>query len=631
MGGVRGDGASRRSFLKAVGAAVGAAALPLGGGPTTRAAALPLDGGPTGRAAALPLGDGPTGRAAGSNAYDAVVLGGGFAGVCAARELRHAGLRVLLLEARNRLGGRTFTARLGQELFDLGGTWVHSTQPHVFAEINRYGLELVENPAVIPELLLWWDGARVRQAGVREWAPLLKEALCATGGETPEAPMSVLKGYALLQRQMVEFHAGAAAAFPRPFEPFFADAWRDADALTVRDRLDQMDLPDSRRALLEGVLGASAHGAFDQASLLEMLRWWALSGHDLQRYSDSVARFRFRHGTVSLIEAMLEDGRPDVRLGAPVVQVTQNGEEVAVVTEAGERFRARAVVAALPLNVLAKIRFTPELHPDKVAASRERHAGAGIKLYARVRGELPPVAIFAPESEPLSSVFTMAQGEHGSELVAFGTDPRRIDAHSAPAVQAFLRRFLPDVEVRDTVSYDWHLDPWSLGTWCVLRKGQMGKYLPGLRAPQGRVHFAGADWALGWRGFIDGAIEMGNRVAQQVVAQLEERAEPQEAATDGRDGEPALQSCAVCHPSDASGAHGVGPNLRGVHGRDAAADPGFAYSRALRERGVTWTDAELDAFLADPAGYVPGTTMPFSGIADPQERAAVIRALRQLR
>jgi monoamine oxidase len=599
--------ASRRTFLKVVGGAVGAAALPLS------------------RAASGQVGD--------PHAYDVVVIGGGFAGVSAARELRHAGMRTLLLEARNRLGGRTFTARIGDELFDLGGTWVHSTQPYVFAEVNRYGLELVETPGAIPELLLWWDGERAREAGVREWAPLLKEAFCAPDGGVPEAPMSVLKGYALLSRQMSEFHAGAAAAFPRPFDPFFADTWREADALSVRDRLDQLGLSDARRGLLEGVLGASAHGDFDQASLLEMLRWWSLSGYDLQRYSDSVARFRLRDGTVSLIDAMVEDGRPDVRLGMPVAQVVQDGTQVEVTTERGERIRARAVVAALPMNVLAKIRFTPELHPDKLAASRERHAGAGIKLYARVRGELPPLAIFAPESEPLSSVFTMGGSSHGTELVAFGTDPRRIDAHSAPAVQSFLRRFLPDVEVSDTVAYDWHLDPWSLGTWCVLRKGQMGKYLAALRASHGRVHFAGADWALGWRGFIDGAIESGIRVAQQVVAQLEDRAEPAAAAAPPAAGadEAALRQCAVCHPTDVSGKPGVGPNLRGVHGRPAASDPDYAYSEALRGRGATWSDAELDAFLTDPAGYAPGTWMPFAGIHDPDERAAVIRVLRELK
>jgi len=99
---------------------------------------------------------------------------------------------------------------------------------------------------------------------------------------------------------------------------------------------------------------------------------------------------------------MLEDGRPDVRLGTPVAEVHQDGTRVEVVTQDGERFRARAAIAALPMNVLANIRFTPQLHSDKVAVSRARHAGAGVKVYVRVRGKLPTLAIFGAEAEPFS-------------------------------------------------------------------------------------------------------------------------------------------------------------------------------------------------------------------------------------
>lgn len=614
--------ASRRTFLKTVGGAVGAAALPLG----------PARG-------AAP-------SAAERRRWDVVVIGGGFAGVSAARELRHAGLETLLLEARNRLGGRTFTARSGGRLFELGGTWVHSTQPHVFAEVNRYGLELVETQGEIPERLLWWDGERAREAGLRELPSLAREAVCAPPGGTPEAPTAVLAGLARLARQMSDFHADARAALPEPYGPLAGDAWRKADARSVRDRLDQLDLGGAHRGLLEGVLGASAHGDFSEASLLEMLRWWALSGHDLQRYSDSVARYRLRNGTISLIEAMLDDGRPEVRLGAPVAEVAHDADGVGVTTEGGERFEARAALAALPMNVLANVRFTPALHPGKLAASRERHAGAGVKLYLRLAEPLSPLAIFAPESEPLSSVFTMADGEHGDELVAFGTDPGRIDAHDPGAVERVLQRFVPEARVVETVAYDWHLDPRSLGTWCVLRKGQASRYLDALRASEGRVHFAGADQAFGWRGFIDGAIESGTRVGRQLAARLAGRAEAGDApgraqgrlasglaaATGGDEAvAEALRPCAVCHPTDASGRSGVGPNLRGVHGRAAASVPGYPYSEAMRARGITWNDARLDAFLADPAAFVPGTSMPFSGIADPAARAELIRLLRGLR
>ncbi len=601
---------TRRRFLEVIGVSLGGAALPA----ASRSA-----------------------RSQEAAAADVIVIGGGFAGVTAARELRHQGLRVLLLEARNRLGGRTFAVPVDGGIVELGGTWVHSTQPHVWAEVNRYGLPLVETPDALPERILWWNGEKVREAGLLDMAPLAGAAMCASADDvTPELPVSALAGFALVDALMSEFHANAGVAFPRPFDPFSSSAWRDLDRFSIRDRLDAMDLSIDRRTLLEGVLGASAHGDFAEAGLADMLRWWALSGNDLQRYSDSVARYRLRDGTSSLIDAIVTDGRPDVRLQSPVARVTQAADHVEVTTQGGETFRARAAIAALPMNVLANIEFSPALGPAKVAASKERHAGAGVKAYVRVRGKVPNLLALAPETEPFTTIMTAHGGDDGGVLIAFGTDPKRIDVHSKTAVQAAVRRFLPDAEVTDVFSYDWHLDPYSLGTWCILRKGQMSRYLASLREPEGLVHFAGGDIALGWRGFIDGAIESGTRVARDVMARLaptEAHAAPHESAAAAAPsapepaGDAAFAACAVCHPLDESGRPGVGPNLHGVVGRKAASDPSFAYSDALRAREVVWTEHELDAFLTDPARYAPGTTMPFAGLSDPADRAAVIRRL----
>src|SRR5690242_10982505 len=94
---------------------------------------------------------------------DVVVIGAGFAGLIAARELGHAGLDVLVLEARDRVGGRTWTdRRLGHDL-ELGGTWVHWVQPHTWAEMTRYGREITRSPAV--EEAYWLGAGDARRTG----------------------------------------------------------------------------------------------------------------------------------------------------------------------------------------------------------------------------------------------------------------------------------------------------------------------------------------------------------------------------------------------------------------------------------------------------------------------------------
>src|SRR5689334_23456255 len=94
---------------------------------------------------------------------DVVVIGAGFAGLVAARELGRAGLGVLVLEARDRVGGRTWTdLRLGHDL-ELGGTWVHWVQPHTWAEMTRYGRQVTRSPAV--EEAYWLGAGGAPRAG----------------------------------------------------------------------------------------------------------------------------------------------------------------------------------------------------------------------------------------------------------------------------------------------------------------------------------------------------------------------------------------------------------------------------------------------------------------------------------
>jgi cytochrome c len=92
-----------------------------------------------------------------------------------------------------------------------------------------------------------------------------------------------------------------------------------------------------------------------------------------------------------------------------------------------------------------------------------------------------------------------------------------------------------------------------------------------------------------------------------------------------------FQICAACHTVSSDRAHGMGPNLRGVVGRQAGAAPGFAYSAAMKRAGFRWTEADLDAFLAAPRAKVPGNSMAYTGMKDPIQRAQIIKYLKGLR
>lgn len=104
-------------------------------------------------------------------------------------------------------------------------------------------------------------------------------------------------------------------------------------------------------------------------------------------------------------------------------------------------------------------------------------------------------------------------------------------------------------------------------------------------------------------------------------------ASPPSAPVDNRRGELLSYACLACHTLDQGGAHQIGPNLHGVFGRAAGSLPDFAYSEALLASEFVWTPAELDNWLSDPAGFLPGTTMAFTGYQQAEDRRALIEFL----
>jgi monoamine oxidase len=430
-----------------------------------------------------------------SSDYDAIVLGAGFAGVTAARELRMNGLRVLLLEARPRIGGRTFTSEVAGHQFELGASYVHWTQPYVWSEINRYGLEIEEPALTAPPRTAW-----------------------VTNGERREGSFDDLS--LLGFRGSGAFFFDVMQVLPRPHDPLFVPEIAKLDPVSAGERLDGLGLPQDQRDIMNAMFSTMAHCDPSEAGLVEMLRWFALPGATLPACLDSVGRYWLRGGMKTLIQGILDDGKPELRLSTPVKAVRQTDDQVVVTTDAGETVSARALVLTAPLNVLNQIEFSPPLSPEKRAAASEGHAGSGVKLHIKVRGQLGGFSGVAPWPAPLTSLTTEFLDADGTVFTAFGPSGKLIDINDDEAIQNAVRRLLPGAEVEWAVGYDWNADSYARGTWCVFRPGQLTRYLRELQRPEGRVYYAGADNANGWRGFVDGAIESGLRAGREVTAAL---------------------------------------------------------------------------------------------------------------
>jgi monoamine oxidase len=459
---------SRRDFVKTAGAAAVAATA------TSQAVA-------------------GTNKTSSGHDYD----GAGFAGVTAARETSRAGLKTVLLEARNRLGGRTFFSKFAGHDVELGGTWIHWTQPHVWSEVNHYRLGLKEEPGTsAPESMVYVSGGKPVTADPDEmWIEL--------------------------QKASEEFCAPGRAMYPRPFDPYFAKAEVEKwDGLSIADRLAQTDSSPALRDIMNGFWSTMTHNYIAEGGFTEMARWYALAGHDFTILNDSISRYKIDTGTISLIDAMIADGGPEVVMSIPVYSVKQDKNGVVVTTDDDQTLSARTVIMALPLNVYKDIEFSPGLSEAKMIVSRAGHAGAGTKLYIHVKQDLGSMYGIAPETSKLTFLFTDHHGPDGTILIGFGPDPKTLDVNDLEDVQRAVSEYFPEAEVLDAFGYQWNVDPYSRGTWCTLRPGHTTKYLAGLQQSEGKLHFCTGDIANGWRGFIDGAIESGQRIGRDVVKEL---------------------------------------------------------------------------------------------------------------
>jgi monoamine oxidase len=430
--------------------------------------------------------------------YDTIVIGGGFAGVTAARETSMRGLNTLLLEARPRLGGRTLTLDLGDHHLDVGGTWIGWSQPHVWAEIMRYGLPIEESAAAAANLAVWMEQ-----------------------GKRVEGPYD---DYAVLfQRATDAFFAPAREALPRPFDPLFAKGNEKLDAMNAVEAIEALKTTAVERDLALSLAAVSAHAKPETSSYLDQLRWFALGDFDVWNMFDNTARYRVRGGTKTLLDRIHEDSNTDTRFSTPIASIKQNDDWVTVTSKDGENFRARSAIVAVPLNCVADINFEPGIANAKLRVSRARHTGSGTKLYAKIKKK-PLFVGHGKHDMPLCFLWTEYDDADSQVLVGFGASEEYLDVNDGDAVVSAIHDYLPEAEVEDVFAYNWNVDPYAKGTWCMYRPNVLTQDFEKLQQAEGRVHFAGSDIANGWRGFIDGAIESGLSTGRQVSDRVKSKA-----------------------------------------------------------------------------------------------------------
>jgi len=441
---------------------------------------------------------------------DVVVVGAGLSGLAAARALADAGREVVVLEARERVGGRLLGATLGDGVtVDLGGQWVGSDHSRVRRLAAELGIELFPQHGA-GRNLLDVGGRRRRYRGT-----------------IPRLGPRVLWDVFVARRRLDRLARAVGAE-----QPWAAEHAAELDGETVAEWCERNVRTPIARELI-GLAGRTVWGAGPaELSMLHALFYVAAAGgFDKLIDTEGGAQQDRLEGGAQLLPLRLAGSLGDrVRLGAPVRRIAQAEDRVRVEADGVAVEASRAIVAAPPA-VAARIELDP-LPPGRPELAERMRPGALTKciaLYARpfwredgfsgeAVSDAGPVTLAfdsSPRDGSAGVLLGFVGGPEARELAALPTARRR-----APVLACFERLYGP--AAADPVDYaeqTWAEEEWSGG-------GPTSNFGPGgwtavgpiLRAPHARLHWAGTETATVWSGYMEGALQAGERVAAEVLA-----------------------------------------------------------------------------------------------------------------
>lgn len=444
---------------------------------------------------------------------DVVVVGAGLAGLYAARELTRAGASVVVLEARDRVGGRTLSrATRSGDMIDLGAQWLGPGQDRMFALAKEFGID------TFPQ---HFRGTKVLALG---------DKVSTYKSEIPSLPVVGLIDLQLAINKIEKLCK--QVPLEAPWEAAKAAEW---DGMTVESWKRAHVGTRGARSLIDAAVWAIFAAEPSEVSFLHFL-YYLHSGGGLMKLATingGAQQTRAVPGMQEFSKRLARDLGERVVLGAPVRAIAQDGSGVTVRSDAGEHRGSYAIVA-VPPALASRIDYAPAMPGMRDQLTQRMPMGSVVKCivtyprpFWRDRGLSGEVV---SDRGPVKLVFddSPADGSHGA-LVGFvsGNEARAwgsfsADEKRAAALACMVRYFGSEAGKCDEfLEQDWTQEQWSRGCYVgIMPPGVMTACGKALRAPVGRVHWAGTETAVRWNGYMEGAIESGERAAREVLVRL---------------------------------------------------------------------------------------------------------------
>ncbi|WP_206428653.1 flavin monoamine oxidase family protein [Mycolicibacterium stellerae] len=449
-----------------------------------------------------------------SKPVDVVIVGAGVAGLVAAREILRRGREVVVLEARDRVGGRLLTEELCDGVtIEMGGQWVGPGQHRVLALIEELGLSTFPTHTSGRHILELGNSRSTYTGRI----PLFNPVAMADVGSAQWA----------LRR--------AARKIPLD-APWTARGGDRLDGQTFATWLDRRLNTNGGQAIMRMATEAIfAAGPQDISALWALFYIHAAGGLDaLINVAGGAQQDRIVGGSQRIALTIAEELADRIVLEKPITDIDWTSGDVVLYTAAGTTHRARRVIVAIPPPLAARIRFKPALPTDRDQLVQRMPMGRVIKInvgYPEPFWRADGLSGQANSgSRPLGTVFdnTPPTGSPGV-LVGF-LEARHADFASKLSPQERRSTVLDDLvayfgeSAANPIAYlerDWAAEEYTRGCYGAFAAPMaLTRFGPALRTPIGPLHWAGTETATAWAGYIDGAIQSGQRSADEVTRAL---------------------------------------------------------------------------------------------------------------
>jgi monoamine oxidase len=437
---------------------------------------------------------------------DVVVVGAGFAGLSAARDLVRLGHDVVVLEGRDRVGGRSSTTTLAGTPVDLGGTFVGPTQDAVITLAKELGCETVRTHSRGKNLIRWHGRVRSYRSTIPK--------------------LSIIE---LLDVSRIQWRFERVCRRVPVNEPWTSSIAETLDSKTLDDWLRYVHASASTRNLMAIMARVTWGCEPEDVSMLHAIRYVKAAG-GLGRMLDvegGAQQERFPGGTQQIALRMAEELGDRVVLNAVVRRIERRSDGSLNVSSDRGDVTAKAVIIAIPPAHRASIEFDPALPPEYEKLTEHWPQGNLSKAYAAY--ETPFWRTNGCSGEALSDegpvfiTFDVSPSDAGPGILLGFTDARTFDPlppeeRREQALQGFVTLFGETAgRPIDYIDHCWGTEEFAPGgPTAAVPPGSWTTYGPWLRKAIDGIYWAGTETADEWTGFLDGAVRSGQRAAKEV-------------------------------------------------------------------------------------------------------------------